>query len=128
MVISQMGSLKLPLQFTFPYSDILALILTTILLFIGGKLFFQGALSEFKQKAPSMMALVAMGLAVSYGYSCFAIIHSYLSGQSQNELLFEFASLILIMVLGYWLEMRVVTQAGNAQESLAPLGIIISPA
>lgn len=105
----------------FPYSDIVVVILSTILLFYGGKPFFQGALHEFKQKEPGMMALVSMGVGVSYLYSVYAVISSYVTGAHIMDFFFEFASLILIMLLGHWLEMKALGNASDARQSLAEL-------
>ena len=69
MLLSPMFGFQLPFQFTFPYSDIVVAILSTILIIYGGRPFFQGAVDEFKQKAPGMMALVSLGIGVSYLYS-----------------------------------------------------------
>ena len=74
MVLSPMMGITLPFQFTFPYSDIVVAITSTILLVYGGKPFYQGAISEFKQKAPGMMALVSLGVGVSYLYSMYTVI------------------------------------------------------
>lgn len=121
MVISPMMGVKLPFQFTFPYSDILAVILATLLLVIGGKPFFSGLISEFKQKSPGMMSLVSLGLGVSYIYSVVAVILRYVSNLETMDFFFEFASLILIMLLGHWLEMKAISKAGSAEDSLLEL-------
>ena len=65
-----MMGVSLPFQFSFQYSDILAALLSTILLIYGGKPFFEGAIAELKQKAPGMMALVSLGLSVSLFIQC----------------------------------------------------------
>lgn len=106
---------------TFPYSDIVVALLSTILLIYGGKPFYQGAVSEFKEGSPGMMALVSLGISVSYLYSIYAIIASYVTGQYVMDFFFEFSSLILIMLLGHWIEMKAVGEAGDAQSSLAEL-------
>lgn len=121
MILSPMMGLRLPFQFTFPYSDILVSVLATILLIYGGKPFYQGAVDEFKQKAPGMMALVSLGVSVSYLYSIYAVIVRYTTGQETMDFFFEFASLILIMLLGHWIEMKAVGDAGDAQQALAEL-------
>ena len=121
MVLSPMMGIKLPFQFTFPYSDILVTIVSTILLVYGGKPFYQGALDEFKQKAPGMMALVSLGVSVSYLYSIYAVFTRYTTGEHIMDFFFEFASLILIMLLGHWIEMKAVGDAGDAQQALAEL-------
>ena len=55
MFFSPLHGFKLPFQFTFPYSDIVVAILSTILIIYGGRPFYQGAVDEFKQKKPGMM-------------------------------------------------------------------------
>ena len=119
--MSPMMDIRLPFQITFPYSDIIVTILSTILLIYGGKPFFQGAIDEFKQKSPSMMALVSLGISVSYLYSVYAVVNRYLTNEHMMDFFFEFSSLILIMLLGHWIEMKAIQQAGDAQESLAQL-------
>ncbi len=121
MILSPMMGVTLPFQFTFPYSDILVAILSTILLVYGGKPFYQGAVDEFKQKAPGMMALVSLGVSVSFFYSIYAVIARYTMDTHVMDFFFEFASLILIMLLGHWIEMKAIGDAGDAQQSLAEL-------
>ena len=121
LIFAPMMGVTLPFQFTFAYSDILVAILATILLVVGGKPFYQGAIDEFKQKAPGMMALIALGISVSYVYSMYAVVANYVTGESVMDFFFEFASLILIMLLGHWIEMKAVGEAGDAQKSLAEL-------
>lgn len=121
LILSPMMGITLPFQFTFRYSDIIVAILSTILLIYGSKPFYEGAIDEFKQKKPGMMALVSLGISVSYIYSIFAVISHYVSGQDTMDFFFEFASLILIMLLGHWVEMKAVGDAGDAQQSLAEL-------
>lgn len=121
MILSPMMGFKLPFQFTFQYSDIIVAILSTILLIYGGKPFYQGAVDEFKKKAPGMMALVSLGISVSYLYSIYAVVAKYVTGEHIMDFFFEFASLILIMLLGHWIEMKAIGEAGDAQQSLAEL-------
>lgn len=121
MLLSPMAGFDLPFQFTFPYSDIVVAILSTILIIYGGRPFYQGAVDEFKQKEPGMMALVSLGLSVSYLYSIYTVIASYVTGEHIMDFFFEFASLLLIMLLGHWIEMKAIGEAGDAQEELAKL-------
>lgn len=114
-------NIPFPFQYTFKYSDVLALLLSSVLLIYGGKPFFLGAIDEFKQKAPGMMALVSMGLGISFIYSVFTIISRYTTGIHHMDFLFEFASLLLIMLLGHWIEMVALGKAGDAKASLAKL-------
>ena len=121
MLLSPMFGFQLPFQFTFPYSDIVVAILSTILIIYGGRPFYQGAIDEFKQKQPGMMALVSLGISVSYFYSIYAVIATYVTGEHVMDFFFEFASLLLIMLLGHWIEMEAVGAAGDAQKALAEL-------
>ena len=121
MLLSPMHGFELPFQFTFPYSDIVVAILSTILIIYGGRPFYQGAVDEFKQKKPGMMALVSLGLSVSYLYSIYAVIITYVTGEHVMDFFFEFASLLLIMLLGHWIEMKAIGEAGDAQAALAKL-------
>lgn len=121
MLLSPMAGFDLPFQFSFRYSDIVVAILSTILIIYGGRPFYQGAVDEFKQKEPGMMALVSLGLSVSYLYSIYTVIASYVTGEQIMDFFFEFASLLLIMLLGHWIEMKAIGEAGDAQEELAKL-------
>lgn len=121
MLLSPMAGFDLPFQFTFPYSDIVVAILSTILIIYGGRPFYQGAVDEFKQKEPGMMALVSLGLSVSYLYSIYTVIASYVTSEQIMDFFFEFASLLLIMLLGHWIEMKAIGEAGDAQAELAKL-------
>jgi len=121
LLLSPIPGVSLPLQFTFQYSDILVVLLSTILFIYGGKPFYMGAVDEFKEKAPGMMALVTLGISVSYFYSVYAVIARYVTGENVMNFFFEFSSLILIMLLGHWIEMKAVGEAGDAQKALAEL-------
>ena len=121
MILSPMMGISLPFQFTFQYSDILVVLLSTILYIYGGKPFYMGSIDEFKEKAPGMMALVTLGISVSYFYSVYAVIAKYVTGEHVMDFFFEFSSLILIMLLGHWIEMKAVGEAGDAQKALAEL-------
>ena len=121
MFFSPLHGFKLPFQFTFPYSDIVVAILSTILIVYGGRPFYQGAADEFKQKKPGMMALVSLGISVSYLYSIYAVIITYVASEHVMDFFFEFASLLLIMLLGHWIEMKAIGEAGDAQAALTKL-------
>ena len=121
MLLVPLHGFELPFQFTFPYSDIVVAILSTILIIYGGRPFYQGAVDEFKQKEPGMMTLVSLGLSASYLYSIYAVIITYVTGEHVMDFFFEFASLLLIMLLGHWIEMKAIGEAGDAQAALAKL-------
>ena len=67
------------------------------------------------------MALVSLGISVSYLYSIYAVIITYVTGEHVMDFFFEFASLLLIMLLGHWIEMKAIGEAGDAQAALAKL-------
>lgn len=67
------------------------------------------------------MALVSLGISVSYLYSIYAVIITYVTGEHVMDYFFEFASLLLIMLLGHWIEMKAIGEAGDAQAELAKL-------
>lgn len=122
IVLSPMMGLKLPFQFTFPGSDWVVLILATILFIYGGQPFLSGAKMELKQKNPAMMTLIAMGISVAYIYSLYAFIaNHFLHGEHVMDFFWELATLIVIMLLGHWIEMNAVSNAGNALKKLAEL-------
>ena len=105
----------------FPYSNIVVLILASLLLIYGGSPFFQAGWQEIKNKKPGMMSLISLGVGVSYLYSLYSVAASYLTGQQMMDFFSEFASLLLIMLLGHWIEMKALGEAGDAQKSLAAL-------
>jgi Cu2+-exporting ATPase len=90
--------------------------LGSIIYFYCGWIFLAGAYRELKARLPGMMTLIAIAITAAYTYSIF----SMLSGQMQ-ELLFELASLISIMLLGHWIEMKSVRGAQGALKELAKL-------
>ena len=77
---------------------------------------------ELQQKSPAMMTLIAMGITVSYVYSIYAFIaNHFMHGAHVMDFFWELASLIVIMLLGHWIEMNAVSNAGNALQKLAEL-------
>ncbi|SJZ68363.1 heavy metal translocating P-type ATPase [Globicatella sulfidifaciens] len=121
LLITPMMDIQLPFQIIFPYADVVAAILATILYIYGGKPFYMGAKDEFNSKAPGMMSLITLGITVSYAYSVYAVAARYVTGEHVMDFFFEFATLILIMLLGHWIEMKALGEAGDAQKALAEL-------
>lgn len=121
LLITPMMDIQLPFQIIFPYADVVAAVLATILYIYGGKPFYMGAKDEFNSKAPGMMSLVTLGITVSYAYSVYAVGARYVTGEHVMDFFFEFATLILIMLLGHWIEMKALGEAGDAQKALAEL-------
>lgn len=123
ILIAPMMGKTLPFQFSFPGSEWLVLILGTILYFYGGLPFLQGAKSELSQKKPAMMTLISLGISVAYFYSIYAFVANELLHSSVHimDFFWELASLIVIMLLGHWIEMSAVSNAGNALQKMAEL-------
>ncbi|MDN6626788.1 MAG: copper-translocating P-type ATPase TcrB [Pisciglobus halotolerans] len=121
LLITPLMDIQLPFQIIFPYADVVAAVLATILYIFGGKPFFMGAKDEFNSKAPGMMSLITLGITVSYAYSVYAVAARYVTGEHVMDFFFEFATLILIMLLGHWIEMKALGEAGDAQKALAEL-------
>ncbi|MGR3741483.1 copper-translocating P-type ATPase [Companilactobacillus sp. DQM5] len=122
ILMSPMMGMELPFQFSFNGSDIIVLVLATFLLFYGGNPFWIGSISEIKKRTPGMMTLIALGLSASYIYSVYAFIAtSFLNNNSVMNFFLEFSTLIVIMLLGHWIEMTSVMSAGNALEKITQL-------
>jgi len=97
-------------------SRFVPLALASIIFFYGGSIFIASAFRELRAKQPGMMTLIALAISTAYIYSLWAV------GQSRGETLFwELATLITIMLLGHWLEMRAVTGARGALKELSKL-------
>ncbi|WP_442878486.1 copper-translocating P-type ATPase, partial [Carnobacterium sp.] len=123
ILLSPMMGVTLPFQFSFNGSDWVVLILASILFFYGGMPFLQGAKMELQGKNPAMMTLISLGISVSYFYSVYAFIANNLL-HTQNHVMdffWELATLILIMLLGHWIEMNAVSNASNALQKMAEL-------
>ncbi|HHD7719467.1 TPA: copper/silver-translocating P-type ATPase CopB [Enterococcus faecium] len=122
ILFSPMMGMEFPFQVTFPGSDWLVLILATILFIYCGQPFLSGAKMELKQKSPAMMTLIAMGITVAYIYSVYSFIANLLNPHTHvMDFFWELATLIVIMLLGHWIEMNAVSNASNALQKLAEL-------
>ena len=123
IILSPMMGVTLPFQFTFSGSEWIVLILATILYFYGGKPFLFGGKEEIAAKQPGMMTLVALGISVAYIYSLYAFYMNNISSSTGHTMDFfwELATLILIMLLGHWIEMNAVGNAGDALKKMAEL-------
>jgi P-type Cu2+ transporter len=100
----------------FPGSDLLPAILGTIIFVYGGSVFLRGAVPELRGRQPGMMTLIAMAITVAFVTSWAATL-----GLFEVEIWWELATLITIMLLGHWLEMRSIAQARGALAALADL-------
>ncbi len=101
---------------TIPGADWILLGLSTFLYAYGGMPFLKGMVRELRARTPGMMTLVAVAISVAYLYSAATVF-----GLEGMPFFWELATLIDIMLLGHWVEMRSVGEASKALESLAEL-------
>src|SRR5713226_4656358 len=99
---------------SFPGSKFIPAILGTIVFVYGGLVFIRGAWGELADRKPGMMTLNSLAIIVAFGTSVAATF-----GLFEIDVWWELASLITIMVLGHWLEMRAISQARGALNALA---------
>lgn len=97
-------------------SQYVALLLGSVVFFYCGWIFLVSAYRELRSRLPGMMTLIAIAITAAYAYSAFSILTG-----STEELLFELASLITIMLLGHWIEMKSVEGASGALKELSKL-------
>jgi Cu2+-exporting ATPase len=101
---------------TFPGSVYLPAILGTIVFLYGGMVFIRGAEGELRDRQPGMMTLISLAIIVAFVTSWAGTL-----GLFEVEIWWELATLITIMLLGHWLEMRSIAQAQGALTALAEL-------
>ena len=90
--------------------------LSTIIFIYGGWPFLKGLVDEIKDKLPGMMTLIALAIFVAYAYSSAVVF-----GLEGKIFFWELATLIVIMLLGHWIEMKSVMGASNALDELAKM-------
>jgi Cu2+-exporting ATPase len=100
----------------FPGSAWVAPVLGTVVFLYGGRPFLQGGLAEARARQPGMMLLISLAILVGFGASAASAL-----GLFDLEFWWELALLIVIMLLGHWLEMRALGQASGALDALAAL-------
>jgi len=100
----------------FPGSGYVPAIFGTILFFYGGMVFLRGAAREIKDKLPGMMTLISLAITVAFAFSLAVTL-----GVPGADLWWELSTLITIMILGHWIEMRSISQAQGALKELAKL-------
>lgn len=100
----------------FDGSKYLPLAFGSIVFFYGGWVFLIGMWRELKAKLPGMMTLIGIAITTAYAYSVYAVF-----GASEHTLFWELTTLITIMLLGHWIEMRAVSGAQGALKELSKL-------
>ena len=101
---------------SFPGSKFIPAIFGTLVFLYGGLVFIRAARGELADRKPGMMTLISLAIIVAFGTSLAATF-----GLFEIDVWWELASLITIMVLGHWLEMRAISQARGALNALAAL-------
>ncbi len=100
----------------FPGSDLIPAVLGSLVLLVGGRVFVRGARDELAERQPGMMTLISLAILVAFVASLASTL-----GIFAVEVWWELASLITVMSLGHWLEMRAIVQARGALDALAAL-------
>lgn len=116
LLLSPMIQMFMGVEWMFTGDSILLFSLSTVLFIYGGKPFLFGAKDELKKKTPGMMTLIAFAISVAYIYSTFAVFLSI-----GDDFFWELATLIVIMLLGHWIEMKSVMGASRALDELIKL-------
>jgi Cu2+-exporting ATPase len=101
---------------TFPGSQYVPAFLGTVVFLYGGSVFILGAWGELADRRPGMMTLISLGIVVAFAASLAATF-----GFFRIDVWWEVATLITIMLLGHWLEMKAISQAKGALDALAAL-------
>lgn len=116
MLLSEMIQHWLNIHISFPGSGYLLLGLSSIVFLYGGWPFLKGLVNEARVKNPGMMFLIGFAITVSYIYSVAIVF-----GLEGMDFFWELATLILIMLLGHWIEMKSVAGASRELELLVQL-------
>jgi P-type Cu2+ transporter len=116
MLLSQMIQQWFHFTISFAGSTYLLFALSTIVFFYGGWPFLTGLVDEVKQKALGMMTLIAVAITAAYTYSVATVF-----GLPGMDFFWELCTLILIMLLGHWIEMKSVAGASRELELLVKL-------
>ena len=116
LILSPLIQNFLNFSFIFPGDKYLLFLLSSFIFFWGGWPFLKGVFVEAKQKRPGMMTLIAIAISVAYFYSMAVVF-----GLKGKFFFWELATLIDVMLLGHWIEMKSVLGASKALEKLAEL-------
>jgi len=103
-------------ELLFPGADFLTFLLSSVVYFYGGYPFLNGIKEELAEKSPGMMTLIAIAISVAYFYSSAVVF-----GLPGGVFFWELVTLIDVMLLGHWLEMRSVMGASKALEELVKI-------
>lgn len=102
---------------SFPGSRYVGFVLGSAIFFYGGWVFLIGAAREIKGRLPGMMTLIAIAISAAYLWSMYAALFT----EGEHTLFWELSTLITIMLLGHWIEMKAVSGAQSALKELSKL-------
>lgn len=115
-LLSPMIMMLFGYHFEFPGANFIVFGLSSVIFFYGGKPFLENAWQEWKSRSLGMMMLISLAIISAYIYSTFTAF--FIEG---SDFYFELATLILIMLLGHWIEMKSQMGASKALEELIKL-------
>ena len=116
LLLSKMFQSLLGFEFSMPGGQYILVVFASVIYFWGGWPFLKGMYNELKQKNPGMMTLIALAVSVSYFYSVATVF-----GLKGHDFFWELATLIDIMLVGHWIEMKSVLGASKSLELLAQM-------
>jgi Cu2+-exporting ATPase len=116
MILSPMLQKLVGINWQFAGSQYVAFALSSVVFFYGGFPFLKGFWNEIKTRAPGMMILIAVAISTAYIYSAATVF-----GLKGEDFFWELATLITIMLLGHWLEMKSIAGASRELELLVQL-------
>ncbi len=103
-------------EIQFNAAQYILFVLSAFVFFYGGQPFLTGFINELKQKQPGMMTLIAVAITVAFGYSAATTF-----GLKGKTFFWELATLIDVMLLGHWIEMKSVVRASQSLQKLVKL-------
>ncbi|WP_245249386.1 copper-translocating P-type ATPase [Methanolinea mesophila] len=119
LALSPLIQQALGFSLRFEGDAIVLFLLSTAVFFYGGWPFYSGLVKELRRRQPGMMTLIGVAIIVAYVYSSIALFEAF--GISGAIFFWELATLIDIMLLGHWVEMRSVMGTSRALEELVKL-------
>ena len=108
-------------ELRFPGADLLTFLLSSVVYFYGGYPFLKGIKEELSERSPGMMTLIAVAISVAYFYSSAVVF-----GLPGGVFFWELVTLIDVMLLGHWLEMRSVMGASRVLEELVKIMLSVA--
>ncbi len=101
---------------SFPGDSLVVPVTASLLFVYAGGVFIRGSLRELRDRAPGMMTLISLAIGVAYGYSLAVTL-----GLDGEPFYWELATLLDVMLLGHWIEMRSIVAASRALDHLAEM-------